>query len=76
VVFGRKKNGAELFLWIWSCVELSQTRPNAWEPAVTKFMKSKPENKHQVLTGIKPHTRINISDMFNRSARPFFSLKT
>jgi hypothetical protein len=21
------KNGAELFLWIWSCVELSQTRP-------------------------------------------------
>jgi hypothetical protein len=20
-------NGAELFLWIWSCVELSQTRP-------------------------------------------------
>jgi hypothetical protein len=21
------KNGAELFLWIWSCVKLSQTRP-------------------------------------------------
>jgi hypothetical protein len=21
------KNGVELFLWIWSCVELSQTRP-------------------------------------------------
>jgi hypothetical protein len=23
----QKKNGVELFLWIWSCVELSQTRP-------------------------------------------------
>jgi hypothetical protein len=23
------KNGVELFLWIWSCVELSQTRPKA-----------------------------------------------
>jgi hypothetical protein len=22
-----EKNGVELFLWIWSCVELSQTRP-------------------------------------------------
>jgi hypothetical protein len=21
------KDGVELFLWIWSCVELSQTRP-------------------------------------------------
>jgi hypothetical protein len=21
------RNGVELFLWIWSCVELSQTRP-------------------------------------------------
>jgi hypothetical protein len=24
------KNGVELFLWIWSCVELSQTRPCEW----------------------------------------------
>jgi hypothetical protein len=22
-----EKNGVELFLWIWSCVELSQTHP-------------------------------------------------
>jgi hypothetical protein len=26
-----RKNGVELFLWIWSCVELSQTRPNCPE---------------------------------------------
>jgi hypothetical protein len=23
----QEKNGGELFFWIWSCVELSQTRP-------------------------------------------------
>jgi hypothetical protein len=28
-VFGRKKNGVELFCWIWSCLELSQTCPES-----------------------------------------------
>jgi hypothetical protein len=33
----QEKNGVGLFLWIWSCVELSQTRPKSLTAPLTGF---------------------------------------